>query len=327
MFVLDICIDCRSSEHKTVGVLLKCGTEGSEWPLFPSSLSQLELNYKKSLFSEINFSLTTGGLRQKQVLTVALSVRPSEMLNPRLLNTSRRGEGSWIGTSCVQTLGTGREKPPWKSIHGMPASPNCPPNDCSRPLLQGTSFVVPPCVTGREKKQDPIELWKFEVSVSDRRWQISKSQLPRLWTARSVFDVLGPKEIPGTGLLLGGYDYIINKEAETGQKWSINILLGNSASALKSDEDHEPIREFLGTGSIKQSEIEQPLGALCSHTVRELPGEIPNLSIGMERSYQSRKIVEFWKCCRLYPHSARASRTCNYRLLNLTSISAESRGS
>lgn len=114
MFVLDICIDCRSSEHKTVGVLLKCGTEGSEWPLFPSSLSQLELNYKKSLFSEINFSLTTGGLRQKQVLTIALFVRPSEMPNPRLLNTSRRVEGSWIGTSCVQTLGTGREKPPWK---------------------------------------------------------------------------------------------------------------------------------------------------------------------------------------------------------------------
>lgn len=78
MFVLDICIDCRSSEHKIVGVLLKCGAEGSEWSLFPSSLSQLGLNYKKSLFSEINFSLTTGGLRQKQVLTFDEAFRDAQ---------------------------------------------------------------------------------------------------------------------------------------------------------------------------------------------------------------------------------------------------------
>lgn len=28
---------------------------------------------------------------------------------------------------------------------------------------------------------------------------------------------------------------------QTGQKWSINILLGNSDSALKSDEECEPM--------------------------------------------------------------------------------------
>lgn len=54
----------------------------------------------------------------------------------------------------------------------------------------------------------------FEVSVSDRRRQMSKSRLPRLWTARTVFGILGLKEIPRTGLLLGGYDYVINKEAD-----------------------------------------------------------------------------------------------------------------
>lgn len=28
---------------------------------------------------------------------------------------------------------------------------------------------------------------------------------------------------------------------QKGQKWSINILLGNSGSALKSDEEREPM--------------------------------------------------------------------------------------
>lgn len=87
---------------------LKCGAEGSEWSLFPSSLSQLGLNYKKSLFPEINFGLTTGGLKQKQVLTVAHSIKPLEMPNPRQHLKERRG--SWVGTCCEQTLEMGREK-------------------------------------------------------------------------------------------------------------------------------------------------------------------------------------------------------------------------
>lgn len=74
----------------------------------PSSLSQLGLNYKKSLFPEINFGLTTGGLKQKQVLTVAHSIKLLEMPNPRQHLKERRG--SWVGTCCEQTLEMGREK-------------------------------------------------------------------------------------------------------------------------------------------------------------------------------------------------------------------------
>lgn len=105
------------------------------------------------------FSLTTGGLRQKQVLTIALFIRPLEMPNPRLLNTSGRGGGSRIGTSCEQTLETGREKPAW-----IRASMECQPFPMTardQLLLPGISFVIPLYVTSREKKQELIELWMF----------------------------------------------------------------------------------------------------------------------------------------------------------------------
>lgn len=215
MFVLDICIDCRSSEHKIVGVLLKCGAEGSEWSLFPSSLSQLGLSYKKSLFSEINFSSTTGGLRQKPVLTTAPFIRPSEMPSPRPLNTSGRGEGSWVGTCCEQTLEMSREKPPW-----ICASMECQhvqtafSKDSSTPTFVTRCTFCYPSFPYQEGKKPIINSCGFLRCQSLTEEGRCQSQLPRLWTARSAFSLFRPKEIPRTGSLLGGYDYIINKEAD-----------------------------------------------------------------------------------------------------------------
>lgn len=111
----------------------------------------------------------------------------------------------WAGKSLRGNL------QPWNgSISNLPVPTTAP----DQLLLQGRTFVIPPYVTRREKKQEFIELRMFEVPVTDRRRQMSKAQLPRLWTGRREFGTLGPKEIPRTGLLLGGYDYIINKEAD-----------------------------------------------------------------------------------------------------------------
>lgn len=43
-------------------------------------------------------------------------------------------------------------------------------------LLQGVSFAIPPSVTRREKKQELMELWICELSVTVRSRQMSKSQ-------------------------------------------------------------------------------------------------------------------------------------------------------
>lgn len=122
------------------------------------------------------FSLITGGLRQKQVLTIALFIRPLEMPNPRLLNTSGRGGGSRIGTSCEQTLETGREKPAW-----IRASMECQhlhtafSNDSSRPTSVTRYSFCYTSLCYKEGKETRInrvvDVWRCQSLTEEGRCQ------------------------------------------------------------------------------------------------------------------------------------------------------------